>query len=124
MGKVNHFEIPYDDRNRAHKFYADVFGWEIKDSGVPGMDYDMAYTVPVDDKLMLKEKGTINGGMTRRSAPGEGPVVVVTVDDLADTLAKTQARGGIVAAEPLRRERERFLKAVASAKGLSRCRKS
>ena len=27
MPKVVHFELPFDDAERANKFYADVFGW-------------------------------------------------------------------------------------------------
>jgi predicted enzyme related to lactoylglutathione lyase len=29
MARVAHFEINADDRERAVKFYQDVFGWEI-----------------------------------------------------------------------------------------------
>ena len=28
MPKVVHFELPFDDAERANKFYADVFGWQ------------------------------------------------------------------------------------------------
>jgi predicted enzyme related to lactoylglutathione lyase len=27
--RVVHFEVPYDDGDRARSFYRDVFGWEI-----------------------------------------------------------------------------------------------
>jgi predicted enzyme related to lactoylglutathione lyase len=29
MGKVVHFEIPFDDKKRAMKFYADAFDWRL-----------------------------------------------------------------------------------------------
>jgi len=28
-GKVVHFEIPFDDAERARKFYSEAFGWTI-----------------------------------------------------------------------------------------------
>ena len=28
MPKIVHFELPFDDADRANKFYADVFGWQ------------------------------------------------------------------------------------------------
>ena len=35
MPKVVHFELPFDDADRANKFYADVFGWESSKFGTP-----------------------------------------------------------------------------------------
>ena len=29
-GRVVHFEVPYDDAERAHGFYREVFGWQIQ----------------------------------------------------------------------------------------------
>ena len=29
-GKVVHFEVPYDDVDRATSFYQDIFGWQIQ----------------------------------------------------------------------------------------------
>ena len=29
MGRVVHFEIPFDDADRARNFYRDVFDWQI-----------------------------------------------------------------------------------------------
>jgi predicted enzyme related to lactoylglutathione lyase len=31
MDKVVHFEIPFDDKQRAMKFYATAFGWQLSD---------------------------------------------------------------------------------------------
>ena len=28
-GKVVHFEIPFDDGDRARNFYREVFGWQL-----------------------------------------------------------------------------------------------
>lgn len=39
MDKVVHFEVPYDDLERAKKFYIDVFGWKIQ--SMPEMNYNI-----------------------------------------------------------------------------------
>ena len=39
MDKVVHFEIPYDDKGRASKFYSEIFGWKLLE--IPEMDYTM-----------------------------------------------------------------------------------
>jgi uncharacterized protein len=31
MDKVVHFEIPFDDKARAMKFYTEAFGWKLMD---------------------------------------------------------------------------------------------
>ena len=64
MNKIVHFEIPFDDKEKAMKFYKDIFGWELND--MPEMNYVIAHTVKVDKKFMPKESGAINGGMYKR----------------------------------------------------------
>ena len=63
MNKVQHFEIPTDDIERAKKFYEKTFGWNITDWPMPGMRYAGLHTGPVDNKNMPKESGFINGRM-------------------------------------------------------------
>lgn len=96
MDSVVHFEIPADDTARAQKFYSDVFGWNIVKAPMPGMEYFMVYTTPTDDKQMPTKPGAINGGMQKRMAPGESPVLVVSVANLDETLAKATASGAVV----------------------------
>jgi hypothetical protein len=55
MGKVVHFEIPFDEKSRAMKFYGDVFDWKLTD--MPEMDYVMALTSDVDQNKMPTEHG-------------------------------------------------------------------
>ena len=76
MDKVVHFEIPFDDKVRAMKFYAVTFGWQLAD--MPQMDYVMASTVEIDENYRPKEPGAINGGLFKR--PKEAPTPVVYVD--------------------------------------------
>lgn len=61
MDKVVHFEIPYDRKDRAFKFYSEIFGWKLMD--MPDMGYTMVYAAETDDNHMVVEKGAINGGM-------------------------------------------------------------
>ena len=40
--RVIHFEVPFDDPDRARGFYRDVFDWQIQH--MPEMSYDMVST--------------------------------------------------------------------------------
>ncbi len=92
-GRVVHFEIPYDDVERARAFYAETFGWEL--TSVPGMDYTMVACGPGSAQGgPPTEPGYINGGMAPREQPGRGPTVVIDVDDIDQTLAEVEAKGG------------------------------
>lgn len=99
MDKVQHFEIPADDLDRARKFYGEVFGWKLVDFSTPGMEYVSVYTTEVDDKRMPKQVGAINGGMFRRNDIITGPTIAVAVDDIDAKLRKIQAAGGRVVME-------------------------
>lgn len=60
MNKIVHFEIPFDDKERAGEFYKNVFDWQIED--MPSMNYTIARSAEVDENQMIKEPGAINGG--------------------------------------------------------------
>jgi len=95
MNKVVHFEIPFDDGDRAKKFYQEVFSWKLLD--VPGMDYTMAYTMEVDEQNMPKESGGINGGMYKRDeTSAKSPVLVISVPSVDEHVKKVEAMGGKV----------------------------
>ena len=95
-GRVVHFEIPYDDGDRARSFYAAAFGWQL----VPMQDlgYTMVMTGPTDEKTGATEPGFINGGMFERTAdfPGTGPNIVVDVTSIDEALGKVEEAGGAV----------------------------
>ena len=61
--RIVHFEIPFDDGDRATAFYQTVFGWQTQ--SMPEMDYTMAMTGPAGDDGMPSEPGFINGGCSR-----------------------------------------------------------
>lgn len=93
MDKVQHFEIPADDMNRARDFYQNVFGWDIQ---TWDPNYLMAYTVKVDDKKMPAESGAINGGIVARTTEAPNPVLYITVSDVDKTLEQVASAGGRV----------------------------
>ena len=94
MDKVVHFEIPFDDRARAMKFYSECFGWQL--SEIPEMDYVIASTVETDEQQMPTEPGAINGGMFQRPADAPNPTIYVGVDSIEATLEKVRNSGGSV----------------------------
>lgn len=81
MAKVEHFEVPADDVDRARSFYTNVFGFTYQPWG--------------DDMGMLQspEEGGIGGDIHKRSEVPH-PTFVVTVDRIEDTLENVIAAGG------------------------------
>jgi predicted enzyme related to lactoylglutathione lyase len=94
MDKVVHFEIPFDDKKRAMKFYGDAFGWKLTD--MAEMSYVMAETVATNEKRRPTEPGAINGGLFPRPKEAPHPVIYVGVASIDETLKKAQAAGGKV----------------------------
>ncbi|WP_370617494.1 VOC family protein [Mumia sp. Pv 4-285] len=88
---IIHFEIPFDDADRARAFYREAFGWAVQE--LPEMDYTMVQTGPVGDDMAPSGPGYINGGMFQRSDPFRGPVVTVGVDSIDETLARLGSLG-------------------------------
>ncbi len=99
--RVMHFEIPFEDADRARSFYADVFGWNIEP--MPELDYTMVSTGPVDEQGMPSEPGYINGGMFTREAPLGSPVITVDVADIDTALDQIEKLGGstVTARQPV-----------------------
>ena len=95
-GRVVHFEVPFDDGDRARSFYKDVFGWQLQE--MPEMNYTLVMSGPSGDSGPT-EAGFINGGMMARAGgPASGPVIVVDVDSIDATLDKIGGLGGSIVA--------------------------
>ena len=94
MDKVVHFEIPFDDKTRAMKFYSECFGWKLMD--MPEMQYVMASSVEVDEMQMPKEPGAINGGLFQRPQEAPNPTIYVGVQSVEAAITKVSAAGGKV----------------------------
>ena len=93
-GRVVHFEIPFDDKARAMKFYADTFDWKLTD--MSEMSYVMAQSVDVGENQMPKEPGAINGGLFPRPKEAPHPTIYLDVPSIDGALKKVQAGGGKV----------------------------
>ncbi len=83
MPRIVHFDIYGDDVDRAHKFYADLFGREItRRDGPPQMDFQLVST------------GTdgpgINRAITRRPPHGMKGMNYVDVEAIDQYLPRIQ----------------------------------
>ena len=90
-GRVVHFEVPFDDAERARAFYAEAFDWKLMP--MPEMSYTLVTTGP-SDQGPPSEPGFINGGMFQRGEPTAGPVITVEVDDIDLALERIGSLGG------------------------------
>ncbi|MEU8221019.1 VOC family protein [Kribbella sp. NPDC048915] len=95
-GRIVHFEVPYEDGERARTFYREAFGWNL--SEMPEMGYTMVTTGPVDEQGRPTEPGYINGGMFQRTEDLTRPVLTLDVPDIDATLKAVESLGG----EPVR----------------------
>jgi uncharacterized protein len=96
-GRVVHFEVPYDDADRARAFYSDVFGWAIQP--MPEFDYNFVQTGPAGEGGMPSEPGFIGGGMFQRDAAIDKPIITIEVDDMTQALSAIAAHGGAAVGE-------------------------
>ena len=91
-GRVVHFDIPFDDGDRARNFYSEAFGWQLQP--MPEMDYTLVMSGPSGDRGPT-EPGFINGGMLDRTmSPAPGPTLAIDVASIDDTLAQVEKLGG------------------------------
>ncbi len=99
-GRVVHFEIPYDDKDRACRFYGEAFGWELATWGKG--EYTLVGTGPTGESGPT-EPGFINGGMFKRSEefPGKSPNIVIDVPSIDEALRKVEAAGGKTVTEKM-----------------------
>jgi uncharacterized protein len=92
-GRVVHFEIPFDDAERARAFYQDAFGWNIM--AMPEASYHLVMSGPTEQETGPTEPGFINGGMLERGdGPVTSPVLVVDVPSVDEALEQIGKLGG------------------------------
>jgi predicted enzyme related to lactoylglutathione lyase len=92
-GRVVHFEIPFDDGDRARSFYKEIFDWQVQTMPEMG-GYTIVMSGPSGDAGPT-EAGFINGGMlSRDQAATPGPVIVVDVASIDETLERIGSSGG------------------------------
>ncbi|NJC34565.1 hypothetical protein GGR88_002079 [Sphingomonas jejuensis] len=83
------YELLTTDADAAQAFYADVIGWSVAGSGMPGIDY----------RILTAPDGVAVGGLMQRTAEMPGAAVwlgYVGVDDVDAAVAKVEAAGGSV----------------------------
>jgi predicted enzyme related to lactoylglutathione lyase len=100
-GRVVHFEIPYQDGDRAQQFYKSAFDWQLQ--AMPGMSYVLVTTGPTGETGPT-EPGFINGGLlSRDDSPSAAPVMVVDVDSIDEALRRIGELGGetVVGRQPV-----------------------
>jgi predicted enzyme related to lactoylglutathione lyase len=95
-GRVVHFEIPYDDGDRARAFYGTAFGWQLQP--LPEMGYTLVMSGPSGEQGPT-EPGFINGGMMQREGDFKAPNIVIDVDNLEDALKAVNEAGGSTVSE-------------------------
>jgi hypothetical protein len=82
MGKkMVHVEFPAQDLERGKKFWEGVGGWDVNDSGMPGMQY-----------LMWQEDG--QGGGIYSMEGQSGTKVYFGSDDIDADIGKVRELGG------------------------------
>ena len=101
-GRIVHFEIPFEDGDRARRFYSEAFGWQVTE--MPELSYTTVATGPVQESGMPSEAGYINGGMfPRQDGPLNSPVITVDVASIDDALKRIEQLGGsmVLAKQPV-----------------------
>jgi uncharacterized protein len=102
MNPVVHFEMPANDRKRMADFYTKTFGWKAQMLGEEMGNYVTVATGETDDKGMLKNPGTINGGFYPKTPDASPyPSVVIAVDDIKESMKKISDGGGKILGEPM-----------------------
>lgn len=96
-GRVVHFELPFDDKERAMAFYREVFGWTLQE--MQELDYVGVMTGSVGPDGAPTEPGFIGGGMTSRGGPNSGTVITIDTDDVDAKLTEVTGHGGQVLRE-------------------------
>ncbi|MCE3227531.1 MAG: Glyoxalase/bleomycin resistance protein/dioxygenase [Bacteroidetes bacterium] len=98
---VVHFEMPYENPQRVSSFYSKAFGWNMHALGNDMDNYILAGTTEVDDDMMIKEPGSINGGFfLKKPDLPPYPSVVISVDNIDEAMKRVTEAGGKINGEP------------------------
>jgi len=102
MNPVVHFELPYENADRASAFYRAAFGWQIQQLDAAMGNYVVVTTATADAKADAP-RGAINGGLYQKKAdfPAQYPSVVIGVEDLEQSMRAVRDAGGKVLGEPM-----------------------
>jgi predicted enzyme related to lactoylglutathione lyase len=100
---VVHFEMPYENKERASTFYTKAFGWNMVPYGPEMGDYVVAQTADTDEQGMVQHPGTINGGLFPKKPdwPAQVPSAVIGVEDIHVAMQHVVEAGGTLLGEPI-----------------------
>ena len=103
MNPVVHFEMAAEDRKRMSEIYSNVFGWKTQQLGPEMGDYIVAQTTETSENGMIKTPGAINGGFYQKmdDAIMNQPSIVISVDDIKESMEKIKNGGGKILGEPM-----------------------
>ena len=103
MNPVVHFEMAAEDEKRMSEFYTNVFGWKTFQYGPEMGNYIVAQTTETSENGMIETKGAINGGFYQKlEDPNMNqPSIVISVDDIRESMEKIQNAGGKLLGEPI-----------------------
>ncbi len=82
-GKIVHFEVPAGNADRASGFYSGLFGYQIGESVMEGVDYRMFQSA--------EDQG---GAIMPSESAGSGLIVYLDTDDIDASVAKVRELGG------------------------------
>ena len=94
MDKVEHFEIPAVNPERALKFYTAVFEWKL--NPIPGVEYTRLLTIRVNESNLHPRPFEVNGAIVARNKDITAPVVTISVTDMEDSLKRIEKEGGTI----------------------------
>lgn len=95
MNPVVHFELPYENRDRAAKFYESAFGWQTQFLGEEMGNYVLV-TTAVTDVAPGAPAGAINGGLFPKNPDwlAQYPSIVIGVENIGEAMEKVAHAGG------------------------------
>ena len=95
MDKVVHFEVPFDDGERATTFYREAFGWQL--NWMPQIAVHDGHHDADRRAGRRPSPAGSTAACSRRQGPITAPVITIGVDDLDDAMARMEKLGGKVA---------------------------
>ena len=95
MPRPVHFEMNFENLDRAKEFYGTIFGWTFQQYGDPSMPYWLATTGPDG------EPGINGGFMGRMPGMQPGTVNTVGVESVDAAVESIKAAGGTIALEKM-----------------------
>jgi len=87
-GEIVHYEIPARNAAKLSKFYATVFGWKFKDSGMSSMKYWLI------NMSASRPKGFLSSGGMYKKERSERPVNYIGTSNIDATIKKFVKAGG------------------------------